>query len=149
MITRRGHPTSALASPGGLEELRRDYMLQIISDAVGRGSTLRVVPYVLAHTVAERREGLALIKAYAVDEMGWQVTGRSFADGGQPPPLECRRGFEEAWRYAAQGFADGILAIARPAIATDAEAYAGVLNLLYSHRLFLAFLPAGTGAMTS
>ncbi|MGW1801563.1 hypothetical protein ACWCQN_38010 [Streptomyces sp. NPDC001984] len=147
MITQSGPHTSLLAHPGGLEELRRDYMLQIISGAVGRASPLRVAPYVLAHTVAERRDDLALIESYAVDEMGWQVTACSFADAGQPPPLERRRGFEEAWRYAAQGFADGILAIARPAITTDAEAYARVLDRLYSRRLFLAFLP-GTGAMT-
>ncbi|MFH8772039.1 hypothetical protein [Streptomyces sp. NPDC017958] len=148
MITYSAPAASHLAHREGLEQLRRDYMLQIIADSASRRSPLRVAPYVLAHTVTERREDLALIKSYAVDEMGWQVTDCSFADAGQPPPLEARRGFEEAWRYAAQGFAHGILAIARPVITTDAEAYGRVLEHLYSRRLFLAFLP-GTGAMTT
>ncbi|MGW0885893.1 hypothetical protein [Streptomyces sp. NPDC002671] len=107
MITHRGHPTSTLPPPGGLEELQRNYMLQIIAAIAARGSQVRVAPYVLAHTMDERNTDLALIKSYAVEEMGWQVTKASFADAGQAPPLERRRGFASAWRYAMQGYADG------------------------------------------
>ncbi|MGW0770784.1 hypothetical protein [Streptomyces sp. NPDC002676] len=141
MITHRGRPTSTLPPPGGLEGLQRDYMLQIIAAIAARGSQVRVAPYVLAHTMGERNTDLALIKSYAVEEMGWQVTKAPFADAGQAPPLERRRGFASGWQYAMQGYADGILAIARPAITTDLVAYARVLENLAERRLFLAFLP--------
>ncbi|MFF0001137.1 hypothetical protein [Streptomyces avermitilis] len=115
-------------------------MRQVIADATRHG-LVRVAPYVLAPPNAERREDLALIEAYAA-QMGWRVTSSSFADIGQPPPLGERPGFGAACRYAAQGYARGILAIARPAITTDSEAYTHVLEHLYARGVFLAYLPA-------
>ncbi|MET7600914.1 hypothetical protein ACWERY_40090 [Streptomyces sp. NPDC004082] len=66
---------------------------------------------------------------------------------GQPPPLAERPGFAAACRYAAQGYAHGILAIARPALTTDDETYARVLAHLYVRCVFLTYLPS-VGEMT-
>ncbi|MFD0542198.1 hypothetical protein ACFQ1B_02440 [Streptomyces mexicanus] len=57
-------------------------------------------------------------------------------------PLAQRSGFGAACRYAAQGFAHGILAIARPAITTDDDAYLEILEYLHARGVFLAYLPA-------
>ncbi|MET7919699.1 hypothetical protein ABZU45_28210 [Streptomyces avermitilis] len=100
-----------------------------------------MAPYILTPPNPERREDLALIEAYAA-QMGWRVTSSSFADIGQPQPLRERPGFGAACRYAAQGYAHGILASARPAITTDSEAYVHVLEHLYARAVFLAYLPA-------
>ncbi|MGV9565093.1 hypothetical protein [Streptomyces sp. NPDC003480] len=121
--------------------MRREYMLQVTASATQHGRTVRVAPYGLAQPGAERRPDLERIRAHA-ETMGWQVTSSSFADVGQPPPLAERPGFGAACRYAATGFAHGILAIAWPAITTDNETYAHVLDHLYGRCAFLAYLPA-------
>jgi DNA-binding transcriptional LysR family regulator len=115
-------------------------MAELIADAARRGHKVRVAPYVLAHPGPERRTDLDLIRRYT-GEVGWQVTLSSFADVGQPPPLTERPGFTAACRYAAQGYAHGILAIARPALTTDDDTYARVLDHLYVRRVFLTYLP--------
>jgi hypothetical protein len=116
-------------------------MLQIIADAARRVRTVRVAPYVLVQPGGERRADLALIEEYAAG-LGWHVTSSSFADAGQPLPLAKRAGFGAACCYAAQGYANGILAIARPAITTSDEAYAQILEHLHERQVFLAYLPA-------
>ncbi|MEV6179912.1 hypothetical protein [Streptomyces sp. NPDC052015] len=132
------HPQARTAR---LEVLRREYMKQITATAARHGHPVRVAPYVLAQPGTERRADLELIEQYAA-ERGWQVTRSSFADVGQPPPLAQRAGFGSACRYASQGFAHGILAIARPAITTDNDSYAHVLEHLHHRGVFLAYLPA-------
>ncbi|MFI9155737.1 hypothetical protein [Streptomyces sp. NPDC053367] len=116
-------------------------MSEITANVARHGRRLRVAPYVLVQPGAERRADLETIARYAT-EQGWQVSSRTFADMGQPRPLAERPGFTEARRYAAQGFADGILAIARPAITTDNDTYVRVLKYLYQRQVFLAYLPA-------
>ncbi|MFJ9718170.1 hypothetical protein ACIRPQ_19865 [Streptomyces sp. NPDC101213] len=128
-----------------LESLRRDDMLEITATAVGCGRTVQVAPYVLAHSSAEQREDLELITAYAA-EVGWQVTRSTFADVGEPPPLAARSGFGAACRYATQGYAHGILAVARPTLTTDDDAYAQVIEHFYVRGVFLAYLPAAGDA---
>ncbi|MET9734748.1 hypothetical protein ABZZ79_30150 [Streptomyces sp. NPDC006458] len=124
-----------------LEILRKEYMDQIAADVALRGRPLRVASYVLAQHGDQRRADLTLIAEHAA-EMGWQVASSTFADAGQPLPLLERSGFTEACRYAARGFADGVLAIARPAITTDNDTYARLLERLYQRHVFLAYLPA-------
>jgi hypothetical protein len=126
--------------------LRREYMASVMADVARRDRPLRVASYVLVQPGAERRADLETIAEYAAG-MGWQVASSTFADMGQPLPLVERPGFTQACRYAAQGFADGILAIARPAITTDNDTYARVLDHLYQRHVFLAYLP-GQGAST-
>ncbi|WEO92669.1 hypothetical protein A6P39_000145 [Streptomyces sp. FXJ1.172] len=116
-------------------------MEQIIAKAAAHRRTVRVAPYVLALTGDERRADLDLIVKYA-EESGWQVTRTTFADMAQSPAITRRPGFGAACRYAAQGYAHGILAIARPAITTDNDAYAAVLEHLHVRGLFLGYLPA-------
>ncbi|MEU6475320.1 hypothetical protein ABZ858_00240 [Streptomyces sp. NPDC047017] len=124
----------------GLEHLRRDYMLQLTEAIERSGRQVKVAPYALATSGDERRADLALIARYA-DAAGLRLTSTSFADEGSAPPVEQRSGFCAARRFAREGFAHGILAIARPAITTDAEVYERVLTDLFEHRIFLAFLP--------
>ena len=143
MTTYRGHPALAdthLPGDPRLEALRRQYQREITDSAAHFGRTVRVAPYILAAPGAERRADLELIQAHA-QRMGWQVTRSSFADVGQAPPIAERFGFGEACRYAAQGFAHGIIAISRPAITTHNDAYADVLEHLHMRGVFLAFLP--------
>ncbi|MFG2257264.1 hypothetical protein [Streptomyces mirabilis] len=97
----------------------------------------------LASPGAEGRADLKLIEEH-VQRMRWHVTRSSFADVGQAPAIEQRTGFTEAFLYAAQGFAHGIVAIGRAAITTDNKAYADVLERLHQRGVFLSYLP-GTG----
>ncbi|MBL1109420.1 hypothetical protein JK361_33390 [Streptomyces sp. 5-8] len=124
-----------------LDALRQDYMDEAIAAVTRHDRAVRVAPYVLAPPGAERHADLELIARYAA-AAGWQVARSSFADTGQPLPLAERPGFTAACQYAAQGYADGVLAIARPAITTDDDSYARVLEHLHNHGVFLAFLPA-------
>lgn len=124
-----------------LEVLRREYMNDIVARSARVRRSVRITSYVLAESGEERRADLELIRAHAVT-LGWKIASTTFADMGQPPPLIQRTGFGAAVRYAAQGFAHGILAIARPALTTDDEAYAEVLEYLYQRGVFLAYLPA-------
>ncbi|MFJ5779991.1 hypothetical protein [Streptomyces sp. NPDC093094] len=124
-----------------LELLRKQYMSEITATVARHGRRLRVAPYVLVQPGAERHADLETIATYATAQ-DWQVSSSTFADMGQPRPLVERPGFTEACRYAAQGFADGILAVARPAITTDNDTYARVLEYLHQRQVFLAYLPA-------
>ncbi|MEV0186488.1 hypothetical protein AB0I54_45930 [Streptomyces sp. NPDC050625] len=133
-------PLSPRAHAARLEVLRRKYMAHIIAAAACHGRPVRVAPYTLTQPGAERHAGIELIEKYAAG-MGWQVTRSTFAAMGQPSPLAQRAGLGAACRYAAQGYAHGILAIARPALTTDNEAYAQVLEHLHVRGLFLAYLP--------
>ncbi|MEU0787780.1 hypothetical protein ABZ341_40390 [Streptomyces sp. NPDC006173] len=121
-----------------LEGLRRTYEQEIVT-SVRR--TVRVVPYALASSAEERGADHELIAAH-VRATGWQVSRATFWDGGQAPPLTERAGFGNAFRYATQGFAHGIVAISRAAIATDDTTYEYVLDELRAHGVFLTFLPA-------
>ncbi|MEU6593279.1 hypothetical protein ABZ923_29320 [Streptomyces sp. NPDC046881] len=134
-------PLRPPARAARLAVLRREYMGQILAAAARQNRTPRVAPYVLAQPGAERRADLEQVAGYAA-EMGWQVARSSFADVGQPLPLVQRPGFTAACRYAAQGYAHGILAIARPAITTDDDSYARMLEHLRERGVFLAYLPA-------
>ncbi|WP_405863454.1 hypothetical protein [Streptomyces sp. NBC_00005] len=136
-------PLRPSARAARLEVLRREYMAQIIAVALRRGRPVRISPYVVAQPGGQRQADLELIRTYAA-EMGWQLTRSSFADVGQPPPLVQRAGFGAACRYAAQGYAHGILAIARPALTTDNESYAHLLERLHHRGVVLAYLPAAT-----
>ncbi|MEU8794629.1 hypothetical protein [Streptomyces sp. NPDC048643] len=127
---------------GRLEGLRSRYE-QEVTDGASR--TLRVAPYVLASSVAERRVDLELIEAHVLKK-GWQVALTSFADLGQAPPVTDRCGFNEACRYATQGFAHGIVAISRQAITTDNAVYEELLDFLRHRGVFLAFLPSADDA---
>ncbi|GAA2899361.1 hypothetical protein [Streptomyces mexicanus] len=134
------HPI-ARARAARLEALRREYMTKVINGAHRRGRQVRVAPYFLAEPGPARAADLDTIARYA-RQQEWQVTRSTFADIGQPPPLAQRSGFGAACRYAAQGFAHGILAIARPAITTDDDAYLEILEYLHARGVFLAYLPA-------
>ncbi|MFF7977338.1 hypothetical protein [Streptomyces sp. NPDC007905] len=134
-------PLQPLACTARLEALRREYTAQIIAIAARNRRTVRVVPYVVAQTGSERRADLELIEQYAT-QMRWKTTRTTFADLRQPLPLDQRPGFAAACRYAAQGYAHGILAITRPAITTDNDSYAHVVEHLRERRVFLAYLPA-------
>ncbi|MFF7975781.1 hypothetical protein [Streptomyces sp. NPDC007905] len=138
-------PLQPQARAARLEALRREYMAQIIAIAARNRGTVRVVPYMLAQTGSERRADLALIAQYAT-QMRWKTTQTTFADLGQPPPLDQRPGFAAACRYAAQGYAHGILAIARPALTTDNDTYARLLEHLHTRGVFLTYLPAADAA---
>ncbi|MGW7387073.1 hypothetical protein [Streptomyces sp. NPDC054794] len=133
-------PLSPQARAARLEVLRREYMAQIIAAAARHSDPVRVAPYALTQSGAERHADLELIEKYAAG-MGWHLTRVTFADVGQPPPLDQRLGFGAACRLAARGYAHGILAIARPAITTDNETYAQVLEHLHLRGVFLAYLP--------
>ncbi|WP_030338434.1 hypothetical protein [Streptomyces sp. NRRL S-1022] len=133
-------PLNPQARATRLEVLRTEYMGQIAAAAIRQGRPLCVVPYVLAQPGAERHADLGLITSYAT-RMGWQVAFSSFADIGQPLPLTRRPGFTAACRYAAQGYAHGVLAIARAALTTDDDSYARVLEHLRERQVFLAHLP--------
>ncbi|MCX5182628.1 hypothetical protein [Streptomyces sp. NBC_00268] len=127
-----------------LEGLRRQYQREVTEAVARLGRPVRVTPYVLAAPGAERQADLDLIGAH-VHRLGWQITRSSFADIGQAPPIEDRTGFGEACRYAAQGFAHGIVAISRAAITTHNDTYAHLLDELHRRRVFLAYLPAEPG----
>ncbi|MFJ3229045.1 hypothetical protein ACIPJS_37635 [Streptomyces sp. NPDC086783] len=116
-------------------------MTSIISAVTRNRWSVLVAPYVLTQPGAERIADLHLIRQHA-EQAGWQVTPSTFADIGQPPPLAQRSGFAAACRYAAQGHAHGILAIAQPAITTDPQTYAYVLDHLGRRGVFLAYLPS-------
>ncbi|WP_316762533.1 hypothetical protein [Streptomyces herbicida] len=133
-------PLRPQARAARLEVLRRGYMAQIIAAAARHGRPVRVAPYALTQPGTERHADLERIERYAAGR-GWQVTRNTFADMGQPPPLEQRVGFDAACRYAAQGYAHGVLAIARPALTTDNDSYAQVLEHLQVRGVFLACLP--------
>ncbi|MGQ4344102.1 hypothetical protein [Streptomyces sp. SAS_275] len=120
-----------------LEGLRRTYEQEIVAMA---RRTMRVVPYVLAASREERGADHELITDH-VRAMGWQVSRATFWDGGQAPPVAERAGFGDAFRYAMQGFAHGIVAISRAAITTDDKTYEHVLDELRAHGVFLTFLP--------
>ena len=143
MTTPSRHPApSATPRPDDvrLEILRRRYEADIIAAAARARRTVRAAPYVLAGPGGERQADLELIEAH-VQHKGWHVTRVSFADLGQAPPIGHRVGFGEACLYAAQGFAHGIVAIARTAITTDNDAYAELLVQLHCRVVFLSFLP--------
>ncbi|MFF8431058.1 hypothetical protein ACF07Y_39175 [Streptomyces sp. NPDC016566] len=106
---------------------------------------MRVAAYVVTPPGEERQADLKLVSRYAL-LLGWGLASSTFADVGEPPPLAQRPGFQAACRYAAQGYAHGILAIARPAIATDNDTYARVLEHLFHHSVFLDYLPSGEAA---
>ncbi|MBG7704815.1 hypothetical protein HCJ76_43840 [Streptomyces sp. MC1] len=141
-------PLRTDARAARLEVLRREYMGRIAAAIARQGRPLRVAPYVLAEPGAERQADLEKIAEYAT-ATGWKVTSSTFADLGQPLPLPQRPGFEAACRYAAQGFAHGILAIARPAITTDNETYSLLLEYLHARSVFLAYLPTVDTLTTS
>ncbi|MFF0143533.1 hypothetical protein ACFYRN_45005, partial [Streptomyces sp. NPDC005227] len=90
--------------------------------------------------VSERRADQELIEAY-VSGRGWNLALTSFADLGQAPPVTDRSGFNEACRYATQGFAHGLVAISRHALTTDNAVYEELLDFLHNRGVFLAFLP--------
>ncbi len=112
-----------------------------IAAAVRRGRLVRVAPYVLASSVEERQADLFLIERYTI-AAGIALTTASFSDPGQPPPIGERSGWRAARQYAEQGYAHGIVAIARSALTTEPAAYAALLNDLFAHQLFLALLSA-------
>ncbi|MFE5142975.1 hypothetical protein ACFRDV_35895 [Streptomyces fagopyri] len=120
-----------------LENLRSAYEEKVIEAA---RRTVRVTTYVLASSVAERRADQELVEAH-VRGQGWKLALSSFWDFGQAPPVTDRTGFGEASRYAAQGFAHGIVAIGRQAITTDNATYEELLHFLGSRGVFLAYLP--------
>ncbi|MET8412551.1 hypothetical protein ABZV34_31445 [Streptomyces sp. NPDC005195] len=141
MSTSNGSPglSPALADER-LENLRSAYEQKVIERA---RRTVRVTTYVLASSVAERRADQELIEAHVRGE-GWKLALSSFWDFGQAPPVTDRTSFGEASRYAAQGFAHGIVAIGRPAITTDDAAYEELLDFLGSRGVFLAYLSGPT-----
>ncbi|MFE9812504.1 hypothetical protein [Streptomyces sp. NPDC005548] len=143
MTTDSGRPSLSTAlADGRLEGLRSLYEREVTN---GASRTVRVAPYVLASSVAERRADLKLIEAYVL-EKGWHLALTNFADLGQAPPVTDRSGFNEACRYATQGFAHGLVAISRHAITTDNAVYEELLDFLHNRGVFLAFLPCRDGA---
>ncbi|MGW3669271.1 hypothetical protein [Streptomyces sp. NPDC005141] len=143
MSTPSGHPAlfaTARPEDARLESLRSRYEADTIAGARRAHRTVRVAPYVLAAPGTELGADLELIEAH-VHGKGWHVTRSSFGDAGQAPAIGQRSGFAEAFVYAAQGFAHGIVAIGRAAITTDNEAYADVLEQLHRRGVFLAYLP--------
>ncbi|MGW6216459.1 hypothetical protein [Streptomyces sp. NPDC055109] len=143
MTTDSGRSSLSLSlADGRLEGLRSLYEREITD---GASRTVRVAPYVLASSVAERRADLELIEAHVLAK-GWKLALTSFADLGQAPPVTDRSGFNEACRYATQGFAHGIVAISRHAITTDNTVYEELLDFLRHRGVFLAFLPAANDA---
>ncbi|MEU0786692.1 hypothetical protein ABZ341_34630 [Streptomyces sp. NPDC006173] len=104
------------------------------------GRAIRVAPYTLSAPGAERRADLGLIAAY-VRAQGLFSTRSTFGDIGQPLPIARRSGFGAACKCAAQGFAEGIIAIGRPAITMDNDAYRDVLDFLNERAVFLTYLP--------
>ncbi|MEU5683605.1 hypothetical protein DEJ48_36730 [Streptomyces venezuelae] len=124
-----------------LAGLRNDCMAELLEEHKRSGRTITVAPYVLASTGDERRAGLAQLGRFAEEQQGWPVTGSSFCDFDPEVPLEERRAFGAACRYASLGFASGILAANRAALTFDDAAYERVLTYLHKHRVFLAFLP--------
>ncbi|MFC8715270.1 MULTISPECIES: hypothetical protein [unclassified Streptomyces] len=124
-----------------LDTSRRIYMAQALAHLSRIGSTARVAPYVLAPPGEVRLAEVDTIRRYAI-VAGWRMAPTSFADVSQPPPLRQRPGFTEACRYAVQGYVHGILAVARPALTTDDDTYAEILEYLHSHQVFLAYLSA-------
>ncbi|MFF4977945.1 hypothetical protein [Streptomyces sp. NPDC001083] len=138
MSTNNGqHGLSTALADERLENLRSAYEEKVI---VAARRTVRVTTYVLASSVAERRADQELIED-DVRRRGWKLALSSFWDFGQAPPVTDRTGFGEASRYAAQGFAHGIVAIGRQAITTDNAAYEELLHFLGSRGGFLAYLP--------
>ncbi|MFD6294252.1 hypothetical protein ACFWFU_05515 [Streptomyces sp. NPDC060235] len=103
------------------------------------GRTIRVAPYTLTMPGAERRADLELIETY-VRSQGWLPTRSTFGDIGQPLPIARRSGFGAACKYAVQGFAEGIIAISRPAITMDNDAYRDALDFLNERAVFLTYL---------
>ncbi|GHE38249.1 hypothetical protein [Streptomyces griseoaurantiacus] len=124
-----------------LEGLRCEHRAAILGRLEASGRPVRVAAYVLAGPGRERQADVELLARYA-ERMGWKVAGSSFADVGEPPPLAGRAGFAAACRYAAQGYAHGILALARPALTTDNDAYAHVLEYLHTRGVFLDYPPS-------
>ncbi|MEU1533945.1 hypothetical protein [Streptomyces fagopyri] len=122
------------------ENLRSAYERKVIEAA---RRTVRVTTYVLASSVAERRADQDLIEAH-VRGRGWKLALSSFWDFGQAPPVTDRIGFGEASRYAAQGFAHGIVAIGPQAITMDDATYEELLHFLGSRGVFLAYLSGPT-----
>lgn len=142
VTTSSGQPSPCTALiDARLESLRSLYEKETTD---GASRAVRVAPYVLASSVAERRADLELIRAH-VHCKGWQLTLTSFADLGQAPPVTDRSGFNEACRYATQGFAHGIVAISRQAVTTDNTVYEELLDFLRHRGVFLAFLPGADG----
>ncbi|MEU8789745.1 hypothetical protein [Streptomyces sp. NPDC048643] len=131
--------TTSRSGDARLEALRRHFEREAIDRAVHYGRTIRVAPYTLTMPGAERCADLEPIETY-VGARGWLRTRSTFGDIGQPLPIARRSGFGAACKYAAQGSAEGIIAIGRPAITLDNDAYRDVLEFLNERAVFLTFL---------
>ncbi|WP_206744187.1 hypothetical protein [Streptomyces silvensis] len=109
---------------------------------------MTVVPYVAGAHGGERHDVLARLRHFAAHEAGWDVARTSFSDSDPAMPVERRKAFAAACRYAGAGHASGLLTVGRTAVTADDAAYERVLTFLHERRVFLAYLPLlGEGAV--
>ncbi|MFC9534441.1 hypothetical protein ACFT38_28440 [Streptomyces sp. NPDC056975] len=134
-----GGPRFRPTADGRLENERR----KIQDGALGRiraGRAVRVATYVYATPGVEADACHALLAAYAVSR-GTDHAPRPFTDRPEPAPtLPSRPQFALACRWAASGFADCVLAIDRPSVASDGATYEAYLSWLSRHNACLAYL---------
>ncbi|WP_455357169.1 recombinase family protein [Streptomyces sp. SYSU K217416] len=110
-------------------------------EAVAARPQIKVTTYVLTQR-GENAESAHQALAEHAESLGWRLGSERFTDEWQGGPADARPAFNEACRYAAAGFAHGILAPDRSALAPSDEAYESYLRWLHDRLSFIAFLPA-------
>lgn len=128
------------SSSSRLSALRRSYYEEGVAARTQQGRQVKVTTYVLATIGTDVDAAHEALGAYAV-HMGWRVGTQTFTDEPPGGPTEARPAFNEACRYAASGFVDGILALARSTLTPSDEAYESYLRWLHDRLSFIAFAP--------
>ncbi|MET8518248.1 hypothetical protein [Streptomyces sp. NPDC005077] len=142
-------PRLRLSSSSRLSALRRSFYEEGIAAQAEQGRRVKVATYVLAGIGTDVDAMHQALGVYA-GRMGWRVSTQSFTDDPRGCPPEARPAFRAACRYAASGFADGVLALDRFALPSSDEAYESWLRWLHDRMSFIAFAPlAIAGPQTS
>ncbi|MGY4934836.1 hypothetical protein ACWD7T_27740 [Streptomyces sp. 900116325] len=133
-------PRLRLSSSARLSALRRSFYDEGIAAQAAQGRRVKVATYVLAGIGTDVDAMHQALGVYA-GRMGWRVSTQSFTDDPRGCPPEARPAFRAACRYAASGFADGVLALDRFALPPSDEAYESWLRWLHDRMSFIAFAP--------
>ncbi|MGR8008618.1 hypothetical protein [Streptomyces hypolithicus] len=131
-----------------LNAIRHSFYEEAIAGRAEQGRQIRVTTYVLASRGVDV-EGTHHALTEHAQRMDWRLGGLRFTDKYVSRPDDARPAFNEACRYAAAGFVDGILTPDRAALTPSDEAYEAYLRWLHDRLSFVAFLPTTSQRLPS
>lgn len=127
---------------GGLADRRRVDMDRVLGALAAKGRRPKIVAYAAVERGEDPAPDLGACRKYA-EFHGWEITGWHFDDCGRTTALEDRAGWKKIRAAVGGGFAHGIVAVNRAAVALEMEPYDAVLDWLDVNGAFLGLVLSG------